>query len=305
MVLTETDRLLRQFDSSRDYFGQITEENPLFVHMQPWYSSHTLQKVSFLALVERQCKIPSVKAAIGVCLSAVLKGVSSQERGWGCIADNVMPKNARLRDKEVFGRFMSHLKKLLKDIGEKVHQAPPTYHEVYEDAKNRESIVYSDVRVDQEVVRDSVDIVITSPPYPNMTDYVTSQRLSYYWQGVDPAEDLRLEIGARRRRFSPDCLAKYRDDMRKAAKSMVKTLKDRGYVCLVMPVFRDTTQNDVARRQTVDGFLADLRSCGLFEEEAFERLLPYRRREHNRKWATLEEERIYLFRVDKGQCTKE
>ena len=58
----------------------------------------------------------------------------------------------------------------------------------------------------ENVPDNSVDLVITSPPYPNMTDYVTSQRLSYYFLGLGLADksrlkDLDLEIGPRIRRL--------------------------------------------------------------------------------------------------------
>ena len=44
---------------------------------------------------------------------------------------------------------------------------------------------------------DSIDFVITSPPYSNVTDYIKGQRLSFHWLNLGDINDLkRNEIGA-------------------------------------------------------------------------------------------------------------
>jgi len=63
------------------------------------------------------------------------------------------------------------------------------------------TIIKGDIRNNDEIEEESIDLIVTSPPYPNMTDYVTSQRLSYYYLNLELKEDLNSEIGARIKRF--------------------------------------------------------------------------------------------------------
>ena len=58
-----------------------------------------------------------------------------------------------------------------------------------------------------------------------MTDYATSQRLSYYLLGSKPDDDLRSEIGARRWRKRSDALDAYRRDMRAALGLVVDQMR--------------------------------------------------------------------------------
>jgi tRNA G10 N-methylase Trm11 len=46
------------------------------------------------------------------------------------------------------------------------------------------------------LVSNSVDLVVTSPPYPNTTDYHLYHRFRLFWLGFDPRELARKEIGS-------------------------------------------------------------------------------------------------------------
>ncbi len=46
------------------------------------------------------------------------------------------------------------------------------------------------------LARDSTDLVVTSPPYPNTTDYHLYHRFRLFWLGFDPRELAKREIGS-------------------------------------------------------------------------------------------------------------
>ena len=99
-----------------------------------------------------------------------------------------------------------------------------------------------------------IDVVVTSPPYCGMNDYVRSQYLSwvlFQWDGY--AQDLAAESGARRQRFKAESVDSYLQDMRRAFQSLSKALRKGGYLAVVM----GASHNRVAR--TVDS-LGCLRS---------------------------------------------
>ena len=206
----------------------------------------------------------------------------------------------QIRGKEVFDLFSKHINRL-KDISEHLKYVMPGYDQLYKELSEKQTIFHEDVRGCKGIPDNSVDLVVTSPPYPNMTDYATSQRLSYYFLGSDLADndnvkDRNLEIGARSRRSRKDSIDRYFEDMQRANEATSHKIKSGGYACYVMPAFNTDNENNRGRRRIVQKVLAKMEEYDLIQEEDYERILPTKRRSHNIKWATLEREKIYLFR---------
>jgi len=287
--------IVTSYEIGIDYTLSV-DRRILIDKLRPWYSSKTLNQLAFLFIEQAHCRDETLRAAMWISISAILQSVSSQDRGWGCIADNVLPKKDKIRDKEALMLFSRHINRLFNDIYEHLKYTKPGYDELYRELAQRQTIFHDDVRECEEIRENSVDLVVTSPPYPNMTDYVNSQRLSYYFTGFDMANDRRLEIGSRSRRQRVDALDLYSEGMQHANEAIAKKLKRGGYACYVMPVFSADNENNKNRRQIVQRIMSKLEDLNLSKEDEFERILPAIRRVHNAKWATLERERIYLFR---------
>lgn len=177
-------KILSDFNSKEDYISNVPK-TVLIDRLRPWYSEMTLNQLSFLFIKEQTCNNQSIKAAFRIFISSILSTVSNQDRGWGCIADNVLPKANQIKDKKVFEFFTKRLNRLFEDISEHLNYKMPTYDELYKETSEKQTIVHQDVRECKEIPENSVDLVVTSPPYPQMADYVTSQRLSYYFLGID------------------------------------------------------------------------------------------------------------------------
>lgn len=97
-----------------------------------------------------------------------------------------------------------------------------------------------------------VDVVVTSPPYCGMNDYVRSQYLSwvlFQWDGYN--QDLAAESGARRQRRNSECVDFYLHDMRRAFMSVSRILRKGGYLAVVI----GASYNRVARAVDVLGCL--------------------------------------------------
>ncbi len=294
------NKMLKDFNPHKDYNSNVPK-NILIDKLRPWYSEKTLYQLSFLFIKEASCSDKAMKAAMGISISAILKTASSQDRGWGCIADNVLPKKKQMKDKEVLDLFEKHISRLLEDISEHLKYVMSGYDQIYKELLEKQTIFHEDVRGCKGIPDNSVDLVVTSPPYPNMTDYVTSQRLSYYFLGSDLADndnvkDRNLEIGARSRRSRKDSIDRYCDDVQRANEIISRKLKSGGYACYVMPVFNADNENNRNRRRIVQKVLAKMQEHDLIKEGEYERILPTKRRSHNIKWATLEREKIFLFR---------
>ena len=295
-------RLVEDFDSDKEYTSKCPED-VLIDHLRDWYSRKTLNQLCYLFIEEANCSDKEIKAAMRISISAILKTASSQDRGWGCIADNVLPKKRDIKDKAALNLFSKRIKGLLERISERLECVMPGYHHLYKELSERQTIFHENIMNCKGIPDNSVDLVVTSPPYPEMTDYVASQRLSYYWLGEkvglsSGCNDMNLEIGARRKRGRKSSLRDYLDDMKEANEVISAKIKSGGYACYVMPVFDTANENNRDRRSIVQKVLSSMNDYGLTREGEFERILPAKRRSHNIEWATLEREKIYLFRKE-------
>lgn len=81
----------------------------------------------------------------------------------------------------------------------------------------------------------AVQLILTSPPYFGMNDYVRSQYLtSLVYPSEDYERDLRLESGSRRDRNSPAALAAYVKDMEASFKECRRVLDPDGQLVLFL-----------------------------------------------------------------------
>jgi len=291
--------ILTDFNQNKNYIKNLPDT--LVKKLEPWYSENILNQIAFLFDKEANCQDNVLKSAMRISISAILKVASAQDRGWGCIADNVLPKKYQIensKNKNALHLFERHANNLLKDISEHLKYVPKEYKQLYEGIKKQETIFYEDVRKFTPIPDKSVDLIVTSPPYPNMSDYVKSQRLSYYFLGFDLSKDLMKEIGARSKRSRKNALQCYFEDMRKSLENISKKLKVGGYACFIMPVFTEDNKNNRERKLIVDKVMNSILEYGLVQVDVYERILPSIRRSHNIKWATLEKEKIYIFRKE-------
>ena len=108
-VIEDLDALLDSYDQNRDYIADLPD-NILIDRLIPWYSKNTFNQIAFLCSelhhIEQN---ETLKALLEISISANLKSSSSQDRGWGCIADNVKPK-------EIAENFSVEQAQEIKDI---------------------------------------------------------------------------------------------------------------------------------------------------------------------------------------------
>ena len=99
----------------------------------------------------------------------------------------------------------------------------------------------------------SVDLIITSPPYPNATDYHLYHRFRLFWLGHDPRPFGALEIGShlKHQRNGTD-FAEYRDDMAKVLAGCFRALQPGRFAVFIVgdAVFKGenfSTAHELAR----------------------------------------------------------
>ena len=86
-----------------------------------------------------------------------------------------------------------------------------------------------------KIGENSVDLIVTSPPYPNATDYHLYHRFRLFWLGFDPKALGRIEIGSHLRHQRNDTgFEEYRDDMSHALEGCAKVLMPGRYAVFVV-----------------------------------------------------------------------
>lgn len=130
-------------------------------------------------------------------------------------------------------------------VGETLRRYLKEFRSVVESVSETESttrhgiarFIYGDSRyIGQEIVPDgSVDLVVTSPPYGNATDYHLYHRFRLLWLGFDPIELSKREIGSHlKHQREGSGFASYFDDLRATAKMIHRVLRPGRYAALVL-----------------------------------------------------------------------
>ncbi len=195
-----------------------------------WYHKDTLYELaSIWAVVHRHSR--SRYYDVGrAAFSAILRYCCSQDKHWGWICDNVQPKR------------LSYKNALLK-FSEKLEKYKTCATKLQEDASELQEkvVAISEIKIYQgdckeilsQFTSQCFDLVVTSPPYFNMTDYMSSQRLSFLWFDYDFAKLRAKEIGARFRRFRDHALDEYLSQLKESLVAIARVLK-KGHICCVV-----------------------------------------------------------------------
>ena len=267
-------QLCEGYDETKDYTVYLSIQRK---ELSGWFEKNTFNEISFLFYKFDHLQDKVVQNVMKLILSSILVTLSSQNKGWAYIADNVKPKKDELREKPVFDQYAISTKNLLNDVIDHESRLPSSFAAFYSKISHK-SRVFEDSLVNAPIKSESVDLVITSPPYPRMIDYVKSQRLAFNFFNENFADYIGREIGARYRRSRRDCLNSYEQDIRQINKKIFDVLKPGGYFCVVL-----------------ERIVEDYTKLGMDKVFEVGRYIPSHKRTLSIQWATLVNERIYIF----------
>lgn len=276
------------YESGTDYRYFLTDRQREL--LSPWFNEPTLNELGYIAWV-LTCDLPTdMLAAIQIGASASLKTCNEQRRGWGCIADNMQPRVHSKDSREILQTICKRTAKLMRDL-RRLHASTGRL----EDLEQRATIVRGDFLDEQVAVPSDVDLIVTSPPYPVMTDYTTAQRLSFYWMGIEPEPHIQPEIGARRKRFRTSWPDEYVDEMTSAIQRMQTLLAPNAKLALVLPEFSQDSKLARLRNRCMQSIHSAVTDGGLSLAWKGARELPRNRRHNNQAWTRLKREHIYVY----------
>jgi DNA modification methylase len=259
---------------ARDSTTPNREEN------ERWYHPDTLGELSAIWRTLNETDSPYNKLGLAA-FSAILRFACSQEKHWGWICDNVRPKEFVYRD--AFNLFAHKV----KEFGAGCLEIERERKHLFPDRRRRPVKIETDTCASAltRYESESVDLVMTSPPYFGVTDYIRSQRLTLLWLDL-PLDTLKTnESGARYKRFRRAPLDDFLSDMRSSFTEIHRVMKTRSVCCLVLG-------ESSSREPYIDDLLKILMDIGLSLEDELRRHITKRRSLNPQ----VQDERIVILR---------
>jgi DNA modification methylase len=195
---------------------------PDIPNIEKWFSDATTGELALLRFLIDQTTSNLSKDAALLALSRIVIRVSNQDSETRYVAvRKSISATLTLR------AYLVSLKMVMRRL------ETAAVHLQYADAR----FLVGDSRRDlvPSLGECSVDLIVTSPPYPNATDYHLYHRFRLFWLGFDPRELGGIEIGSHlRHQRNGTGFAEYRDDMALALEGCAKVLNPGRYAVFVV-----------------------------------------------------------------------
>lgn len=219
---------------------------PDIPNIEKWFHDNAIAELALLRfLIEETTSELSRDAAL-LALSRIILRVSYQESETRYVAE---PKDIAT------GLALRGFLESLRTIERRLNHAAPELQRA--DAK----FLVGDSRtaIPTEIGREAVDLIVTSPPYPNATDYHLYHRFRLFWLGFDPRHLGAIEIGSHlRHQRNGSGFEEYRADMSKVLAACYAALRTGRYAVFVVgdAVFKGKTTS------TAEALVASAESVG-------------------------------------------
>jgi len=233
LLMEQTSALFAQSEESNVRNAELRNAIPNYDQNSGWYHPDTLRQLASIWLAIHDLSHSKYYDVGCAAFSAILRYCCSQEKHWGWICDNVKPKAKDLIYKNAMTKFSEKLREYkMSATNLHLEAAELQDEQVASTALN----VYLGNCVDvlTKLDENSFHLVVTSPPYYNMTDYVSSQRLSNLWFNSNGNQVRTQEIGARYKRHRITALEEYLRGMRESFSEITRVLKRGRFCCVVL-----------------------------------------------------------------------
>lgn len=232
---SKLEELLKKFEYLLAVKNKIPTLIPGFPNKNRWFHEDTLEELGNVFYLINNEDEEEIQDLLLVCFSAILKKCCTQRDHYTYVADNMFPKEKEaLLYIDAKNVFLTQLKKTINAIisfynNMGIQEINP------KEMLSKCKIYEEDARSLKSIGDDVIDLIVTSPPYANVTDYTTGNRLSFYWLDLgDLQKRKEEEIGARWKRSRKPALEDYIKDMYKSFVQLRRVLKKGAYLCCVL-----------------------------------------------------------------------
>ena len=220
---------------------------PDIPNMKKWFENHVIAELCLIRHLIDQTTEGLARDAACLALSRVIIRISNQdsETRYVSVSKDLSPTIA----------LRAYLESL-RTVSRRLETAAIDLQ--FADAH----FLIGDSRSDlpNSVGENTVDLIVTSPPYPNATDYHLYHRFRLFWLGHDPKALGKIEIGSHlRHQRNETGFEEYRNDITYALEGCVRVLMPGRYAVFVVgdAVFKGvdfSTSDAVETAATEAGF---------------------------------------------------
>jgi len=189
------------------------------------FDPHVLLELDGLQASLRRVEIDLVRRALGLVLSSILVKVSRQP------GDSSQARTPRRLAAgfciHLFEKKTEELTRRLAEYAALLPSRPPP----------APSIRVGDARRLDAIPDGSIDLIVTSPPYPGVYDYLAHHALRLRWLGLDTERFAALELGARRhleRLSQRAAIERFTSELAAAFAAMSRVLSPDGRLATVL-----------------------------------------------------------------------
>jgi DNA modification methylase len=203
-------------DTALDRFDQIKGGRlPAIPRLTHWFQANMIKELAWLREQIQTLEQAKPQQLAYCAFSSIIVQVSNQESDtrYAAIAKN-LPNGYALQ------RFAKKLRESIEAVRElsKIETA----------IRNTPVVLTADASEigEKEITDGSIDLIVTSPPYPNSYDYYLYHKMRMYWLGFDPNEARQAEIGSRHEHSSKKApIAVFEQRMQPVMNNMSRVLK--------------------------------------------------------------------------------
>jgi len=215
----EIDEILH-FTESLEMNPSLITKTIEFPNIDHWFQQNV--KEELMILTSSISKVHSYKVSnfLKTGLSSIITSVSNQESDTRYVA----------KDKDIpDGKTIDLFKVKIKSMVERIREFSET-------ASDSSSKIYNADSTDLHFLKDnSVDMVVTSPPYANTYDYYLYHKLRMYWLEFDVANVKKNEIGSRDKHSSQRKeIDDFNDNIKKCFQEVVRVLKPNRHAVIII-----------------------------------------------------------------------
>ena len=286
------DVLQRAYNAMVGLFDEYNEVNFAEIkkheRIDYWFTPSQKAKIAFLYEKVFRLNIDDdIKDFFYVCISHILKNCS-----WWLQSGTKPQKDPKKELADPFDEFCRHCKKMM---GWNENFYNELNHRGYLDVP---CAIHLDDARHTSIPAESINAIITSPPYVTSYEYADIHQLTAYWMeyisdihefrkkfiGSSYSGNISLTVsGSKQAQKIVDALseksnhiardvAQYFNDMQEVAKEMHRVLAPNGYACIVI----GNTKIKEVQIKSAEVFYEFLRNAGLKKIEVIKRSIPHK-----------------------------
>lgn len=165
---------------------------------------------------------------------SILKEVCSQRGHFSYVTDNCRPSEMKYYNAII--AYIEMLDRIQRACMDFIRQYTILNKTQHIQQIRRQCVIHEgDAKDCSYIPDDSIDLIITSPPYLCAQDYILTMRLNNFFYPNEGFANLPFhEIGPRRLRTRPGIVKSYFSDMEVVLKEMHRVLKKEAFLCLII-----------------------------------------------------------------------